>query len=62
MVNMCFNLAGESFEVVHFPHLYRMYQVDPVNTENQLRSIADAWHEGSIISAAVAFESDFAHG
>lgn len=53
-----FGVLGHKFEVKHFPCLYRMYQTSPENLERQLRSVADAWHEGSIVSAAVAFESD----
>lgn len=59
---MKFTLAGETFSVEHFLYLYRMYEVSPEHAEAQLRSIADAWHEGSITSAAIALESDLAHG
>ena len=44
------------------PNLYRMYQANPENAAAQLQSIADAWHEGSVIGAAQALESDLAHG
>lgn len=57
-----FELLGETFEIEHFPHLYRMVQASRGNAERQLKSIADAWHGGSIGSAAQALESDLAHG
>lgn len=57
-----FELLGETFGIEHFPHLYQMVQTSRENAERQLKSIADAWHEGSIVSAAQAFESDLAHG
>ncbi|KKW08293.1 MAG: hypothetical protein UY44_C0012G0007 [Candidatus Kaiserbacteria bacterium GW2011_GWA2_49_19] len=57
-----FTVLGESFEIKHFPRLYNMYCTSPDNLERQLQGIADAWHEGSIRSAAVAFESDLQHG
>ncbi|HEY4499081.1 MAG TPA: hypothetical protein VJH94_03400 [Candidatus Paceibacterota bacterium] len=57
-----FIVLGETFSVEHFPNLFQMYQTSPENLERQLQGIADAWHEGKIVSAAVAFESDLAHG
>lgn len=59
--NNTFQIAGENFETKDFPNLYEMYKISPQNAEDQLRSIADAWHEGNIVSAAQAFESDLAH-
>lgn len=57
-----FELLGQTFDVEHYPHLYGMVQVSRENAEAQLQSIANAWHDGSIVSAAQAFESDLAHG
>lgn len=57
-----FELCGEIFSKEHFPHLYRMVQTSRENAEKQLKSIADIAHEGSVVSAAQAFESDLAHG
>jgi len=57
-----FVLCSERFQKDNFPNLYRMYQANQENAETQLQSIADAWHNGSINSAAIAFESDLAHG
>jgi hypothetical protein len=57
-----FALLDETFSVSSFPNLYRMWQISPENAEVQLRSIANAWHEGSITAAAIALESDLAHG
>lgn len=60
--NNQFELLEETFNKEHFPNLYRMVETSRENAEAQLQSIADAWHGGSIASAAVAFESDMAHG
>lgn len=57
-----FKVLGEDFSAEHFPILYRMYQANRENLEGQLQSVADAWHEGNIASAAMALESDLAHG
>lgn len=53
-----FELAGETFQIKYFPNLYAMTKTSPTNTETQLRSVADAWHDGDIVSAAQALESD----
>lgn len=57
-----FTVLGETFSARHFPRLLDMYRASPENLERQLRSIANAWHEGSVASAAAAFESDLQHG
>lgn len=57
-----FELLGKTFTKKGMPNLYRMVQTSRMNAEAQLQSIADTWHEGSIVSAAQAFESDLAHG
>lgn len=56
-----FDLLGESFSKEHMPNLYRMVETNKKNAEIQLQSIANAWHNGSIVGAAQAFESDMAH-
>lgn len=53
-----FTVCGEDFEARHYPRLYRMFKTDPQNLEAQVRSIADAWHDGSIVGAMQALESD----
>lgn len=60
--NEQFELLGEIFDIEHFPHLYQMVQTSRENAERQLKSIADVAHEGSVVSAAQAFESDLGHG
>ncbi len=60
--NGYFEILGESLSVKHCPNLYEMYITSKSNLEAQLKSIADAWHEGSVISASQAFESDLQHG
>lgn len=56
-----FELLGETFSKEHMPILYSMVETSRENAEAQLQSIANAWHNGSIVSAAQAFESDMAH-
>ena len=51
-------ILGEVFERHHIPKVSRMFGTNQSNTERQIQSIADAWHEGSISSAVVALESD----
>ena len=53
-----FELCGETFAVEDFPRLYQMVQTSPANAAAQLQSIANAWHDGDIVSAAQSFESD----
>ncbi|HAT68550.1 MAG: hypothetical protein A2481_02405 [Candidatus Yonathbacteria bacterium RIFOXYC2_FULL_47_9] len=60
-MNEKFTILGEVFERKHFPNIARMFDRDPSNTEQQIQSIANAWHEGSIVSAAIAFESDLGY-
>lgn len=38
-----------------------MYAINRKNTEERVKGIADAWHEGSISSAATALEIDIEH-
>jgi hypothetical protein len=59
--NGSFKVLGEYFKIKHFPNMYDMYRTSWENLENQLGSIAKAWHEGDLNSAAIAFESDLAH-
>jgi len=60
-MNEKFTILGEVFERKHFPNIAKMFDIDPSNTARQIQSIADAWHEGSIVSAAQAFESDLGY-
>ncbi len=53
-----FIVDGEVFEVKYFPKFYSMFKHDPEWAEKQVKSIADVWHEGFIVSAMQAFESD----
>ena len=55
-------ILGEEFSRKHIPNVSRMIDTHRENAERQIQSIADAWHEGSIIGAVQAFESDLAHG
>lgn len=54
-------ILGEMIDSENFPVLYKWAKTHPETLEIQLKSIAKAWHEGSITSAMVAFESDLEH-
>lgn len=56
-----FYILGEEFQTKYFPNLSEKMKLDPVGTENEVRSIANTWHEGSISSAVIALESDLGH-
>lgn len=56
------NILGEMVDPDNMPILYRWAKTNPETLEKQLKSIADAWHEGSINSAMIAFEMDLEHG
>ena len=56
-----FKICGEWFSSAYFPNLAQMEATSSNNAENQLKSIANAWHDGDISSAAIAFESDLQH-
>ncbi len=53
---------GKSLDIENYPKLYRWAKENPETLEVQVRSIANAWHEGSIGSAMTALESDLEHG
>lgn len=55
-------ILGEEINPKYYPNLYRMAKTNPEGLAEQLQSIANAWHEGSIVSAMQALESDLAHG
>ncbi len=56
--NDTFNLFGIEFSKEHFPEIYCIYKNDPAWAHEQVKSVADAWHEGDISSAVIAFETD----
>ena len=68
--NMCFGvkkqskaiILGEEIDPDNMPKLYRWAKENPETLEKQLKSIANAWHEGSIRAAMLALESDLEHG
>ena len=55
-------VLGEVISKGNQPILYRREMMNKPESERQLQSIANAWHEGSIRSAILALESDLAHG
>lgn len=56
--NQQFEILGEKFQIKYYPKLYQGYQKNPQWLDKQIQSIAKAWHEGDIVSAAQALESD----
>jgi len=55
-------ILGEDIDPDNMPKLYRWALHNPETLERQLKSIANAWHEGNIRAAMIAFESDLEHG
>lgn len=55
-------ILGEEIDKEYYPKLYNWATTNPKTLESQLKSIAKAWHEGSIKSAMQALESDLEHG
>lgn len=55
-------ILDEEVDPDNMPILYHKALANPVELERQLKSIANAWHEGSIRSAMLALESDLEHG
>lgn len=55
-------ICGEEFERLHIPHVARMFDTSPENAKKTITSLAFVWHDGSIVSAVQALESDLAHG
>lgn len=54
-------IMGENIYESEMPILYKWAQEHPDTLELQLRSIADKWHQGDIVSAMQALESDLSH-
>jgi hypothetical protein len=55
-------ILGEELDPDNQPKLYEWALRNPETLERQLKSIAYAWHEGSVRSAILALESDLNHG
>ncbi len=55
-------ILGEEINQENFPILYKWAQEHPETLEQQLKSVADKWHNGNITSAMQALESDLEHG
>ena len=55
-------VLGEKLDPLYYPKLYQWAKENPETLKTQLKSIANAWHEGNIRSAIQAFESDLEHG
>lgn len=62
ILNKAILILGEEIDPNSMPKLYNKAEVNPEWLAKQLKSIAKAWHGGSIRSAMIAFESDLEHG
>ncbi|MCL4384180.1 hypothetical protein M1116_01910 [Patescibacteria group bacterium] len=51
-------ILGEVITKKDLPKLYKWAKENPATLVEQLKSIADKWHEGNIRSALIAFEMD----
>ncbi len=51
-------ILGEEFERVHIPCVSRLFDTNPEHAKQTISSLAYLWHEGSIVSAVQALESD----
>ena len=54
-------VLGEELDQENFPVLRRAALHDLPHLESQVRSVANAWHEGDVVSALQALESDLEH-
>ncbi len=54
-------ILGEELDPKYFPKLSRWALTNPSTLEDQLKSIAEKWHEGNIVAAILALESDLSH-
>lgn len=55
-------ILGESLDPENYPKLYEWAKNNSETLVKQLKSIADKWHNGSIVAAIQALESDLEHG
>lgn len=55
-------LCGEEISKKHFPILYQRAVNNKEGTEEMVKSVAKAWHDGNVVSAMQALESDLQHG
>lgn len=54
-------ILGAKISAYYYPVLYRRFQRSPKKTESWIKSLADRFHEGNIVSAIQILESDLAH-
>lgn len=55
-------VLGEAVDKDNFPKLYQWANNNRETLEDQLKSLANSWHNGSIAAAMLALESDLEHG
>lgn len=51
-------ILGEEFERKHIPKVARMFDTSPEHAKQTISSLAYLWHNGSVVSAVQALESD----
>ncbi|MDP3989130.1 MAG: hypothetical protein Q8P93_02755 [bacterium] len=51
-------ILGEEFDATAIPKIAERMKEMPHETEKRIQSIANAWHEGSVVGAVQALESD----
>jgi len=56
------SILGETIDPDNMPIIYQKALTNSEELERQLKSIANAWHEGDIRSVMLALESDLEHG
>lgn len=57
-----FQILGEMFPKEHYPILLRWSEKNQQTLEDTVKSVAEKWHNGDIVSACQALESDLQHG
>lgn len=60
-VQKSIKVLGELIDPDNQPILYQKALANKEELERQLKSIANAWHEGNVRAAILSLESDLAH-
>ena len=54
-------ILGVELDEKNFPVLFKWAKNHPDTFKQQVQAVAEAWHEGDIMSACQALESDMEH-
>ncbi|MDA3840267.1 MAG: hypothetical protein PF572_04205 [Patescibacteria group bacterium] len=54
-------IFGVELEKENFPELYKWAQINPSRLIDQVRNVANKWHDGNYTSAIIALEVDLSH-